>query len=171
MSACTCYAMIGHASREGEGLRVGHTVRLVEGGRPAWKIELPVDGEKMRELMWVPSLEHTIDDLVVMMGIHVIKTPKLLELAKSVTEIDLMADVVEVYTIPADERNALYSAAQEVDGSFKMGLVVFDGCMLEQGRRLESVGNYVFDVEICRSTFQRIRTAWNPEGSTHGTLC
>lgn len=171
MSACTSYAMIGHASREGEGLRVGHTVRLIEGSRPAWKIELPVGDAKPRELMWIPSLEHTIDDLVIMMGLHIVETPALIELAKTVTEVDLMADTVEVYSIPADVRRSLYSTAREVDGNFKLGLTVFNGSMLEQGQRLEAVGNYAFDVEICRSMFQRIRTAWNPEGSTHGTLC
>jgi hypothetical protein len=170
MSACTCYAMIGHASREGEGLRVGNTIRLVEGSRPAWKVELPIEGGKPRELMWIPSLENTFDDLVVMIGLHIIATPALLELAKSVTEIDLMADYVEVYSIPTAVREQLYAAAQEVDGSFKLGLIVFDSCILEQGCRLEAVGNYSFDVEICRSTFRRLRTAWNPKGTTHGSL-
>lgn len=170
MSACTCYAMIGHASREGEGLRVGHTIRLVEGDRPAWKVELPVEGKKPRELMWIPSLEHTFEDLVVMMGLHLVKHQGLFELAQAATEVDLMADYVEVYAIPVEVREKLYAAAREVDGNFKMGLVVFSGCILEQSRRLEAVRNYAFDVEICRSTFRRLRTAWNPKGTTHGSL-
>jgi len=163
--------MIGHASREGEGLRVGHTIRLVEGDRPAWKVELPVEGKPPRELMWIPSLEHTLDDLVVMMGLHLVKHQGLLELAQVATDVDLMADYVEVYTIPLDVREKLYAAAREVDGNFKMALVIFNSCILEQGRRLETVSNYSFDVEICRSTYRRLRTAWTPGGSSHGTPC
>lgn len=172
MSACTCYAMIGRASREGEGLRATHTIRLIEGSQPAWKLEIPAlleEGKPAREIMWIPSLEHMFEDLIVMFGIHLIKTPELLDVAAE-AGVDLMGNRVTINGLPDELRKALYAAARAVDGDFKLALMIFEGSHLYRPRALSVLKEFVMDVEICRMTYKRVRTAWSDSVCEEGAL-
>jgi len=145
---------------------------LIEGSQPAWKLEIPAlleEGQPAREIMWIPSLEHLLEDLIVMFGLHVIKTPELLEVVAG-AGVDLLGKTVTVNNLSAELRKALYAAARAVDGDFKLGLMVFEGSYLYRHGALTVLKEFVFDVEICRMVYKRVRTAWSDNVCEDGML-
>jgi len=175
MAAITALAHIGFPHANDGGLRPEYLIQLSEGDRPAWVLDVAGvlrkdDGaiKFERSIIWIPTLERMADDLLVMVGAHILHDAELLELFETCL-IDPSTNQLGLYSIPAELREAMYTRCREYEGSWKLALTVFEGSSLQ--RTLSSLASYKCQLEVCRSTYVRMYDRWD-EGKTkvHGSL-
>jgi hypothetical protein len=169
MAAITALAHLGFAHPNDGGLRPEYLFQLSEGSRPAWLLE-PAgvlrqgDGPitLQEPLVWIPTLEHMVDDLFVMIGVHILRDEPILELIRD-HGIDPFVSRQELYSLPAELRVALYARCRAYEGNWKLALTVYDGSCLE--KTLSGLSAYRCQLEVCCSSYLRYYDRWD-EGKT-----
>ena len=164
MAATTAYAHIGHPHPNDGGLRADYLVTLTEGDRPGLVLgSAGHQADSYQELkfetpvVWIPTVDHMLDDLVVLVAARVLQQQELLDFAKQ-AGIDLHAPRIECYGIPAKTRSEFYRLVKSVNGAWKLGLTVFEGSSLMS--QLGHLKDYEFQVEVCSSCFLRYHDRW-----------
>jgi hypothetical protein len=109
-------------------------------------------------LVWIPTLEHMAEDLLVMIGVHVIRDREMHEMIQDHGH-DPLGNRIEMYRLNSDLREALYERALLYEGGWKLALTVFAGSHLEH--RLQKLNEYRFQLEVCISSFARHYDRWN----------
>lgn len=169
MAAITAYAFLGHPQPNDGGLSADYMAQLSEGSRPAWILDMAPGAVEADDLLpvvlakpviWIPTLEHMLEDLVLLLCIHILEGAEA-DAVRACAErhgLDLKKERVECYSIPEPVRNELYRLTRELDGGWKLGLTLFDGSHLNG--RLDALAEYQFQAEVCLSTFHRYRNRW-----------
>jgi hypothetical protein len=169
MAAVTAQILIGNPHRNDGGLRAIDKIEVSEGGRPALNLSVRGSGEDRmmrRTFTWIPSLEHAMDDAILMIAIHVMKVPEILELVNQINP-GLTGSRVEIYEdISSEDRERLYRACQELEGLPKIIATIYRGSLLK--RSASNLKHYKMDAEICVSVFCREYSHWTQEVHVYG---
>jgi len=169
MASITALAHLGFAHPNDGGLRPEYLFQLSEGDRPGWVLDpafvFRQDEQRLklkRPLVWIPTLEHMAEDLLVMIGVHILRDEPLLDLMRG-CGIGPFTTQLELYSVPTEVRDALYARCQVYEGRWKLALSVLDGSSLHHA--LSSLSKYKFQLEVCRSSFVRYVDRWD-DGKT-----
>lgn len=115
MATCTAFLMVGHGHPHDGGLAGPVAMlRLSENSRPSWR----VDGDAA---VWIPTLDHTLEDGLLMAGLFVVRHPPLLELANRL--VPDWRHHIELYGVSEADRAALRQQAQNGSGAWGVKVV------------------------------------------------
>lgn len=126
-------------------------IYLAENSRPSFLLNamsMHQDGEMdFEQVVWVPTLENTLEDALLMIAICIHKDKTFIDMAETYFE---LSNKVECYEISQEGREALYSLLENYEFKGYIIVSVFDGSLLSS--QVERLNNYHIDGEICLST-------------------
>lgn len=201
MGSYTAQILIGSPHPNMGGITPTHVLYLAENGRPSWSV-MPAgpayiygnapggseaasadgdNGDKTGPPVWIPSLDHMLEDALLMVGVYILKDKQLTELiyearGKIAEQTALeygkpspqRDDFLELgYLSPAD-RAPLYERCRAMNHRYKAVVTVFEGSSLRG--HVGALMNYSMDVEVCLPGFSRWYSAWRRETLTRGSL-
>jgi hypothetical protein len=169
MAAVTAQILIGNPHSNDGGLRAIDKIEVSEGGRPALTLSVRGRGEDRmmwHTFTWIPSLEHAMDDAILMIAIHVMKIPEILKLVNQINPA-LTGRRVGVYEdISIEDRARLYRACRELEDLPKIIVTIYRGSFLKQS--VSNLKHYKMDAEICVSVFCREYSNWTQKVHVYG---
>ena len=80
MTSMTAHLLVSTEDRE-QGFFPSHQLCLYEGPLPLWRLTAIDATPEAALAVWVPTVEHTLADALLMVGLHVVRDANLLELA------------------------------------------------------------------------------------------
>ena len=122
----TAFILVGSHPHTTYGLpNPGYILMLYENDAPAWEL-VPLYPELEKNIkdgiIWIASIEHMLEDALVMIGLYIARNKELRELAYSIIGRPLEKRV-EVYSL-GDEMDKLREVARRVLQRHDIGLVV-----------------------------------------------
>lgn len=172
MGSFTAQILIGGAHQNHDGIIPSHVLFLSENSRPALILEkLQTENDKKSAkggLVWIPTLENMLDDAILMIAMHVLKDPEIIELAGSFSN-NLAKGDCELYEeLSAEQLGKLYKSCRKLKDFPKLVISVFTGSSLNN--RLKSIEKYKMDVEVCTVKFSRLYSQWTGKSAVTGEL-
>ena len=172
MGTLTAQILAGEGHPNDGGINPSYSLFLSENSRPAW-ILVPQDiREKSRQPIakrtWIPTVEHMLEDALVMIAVHVSKNTAMREL---VTEfgVDPDSSRMEMYSAFDDaQRGQLYAKCMELRDLPKLIVSVFRRSTIE--RQLSVLEKYQMDVEVCVPRYSRLHSQWTEGAVIDGSL-
>jgi hypothetical protein len=138
---------------------------LSENSRPAWVL---MPESQTDSIVWIPTVEHMLDDGLQMAGLLAVRDERLRQLAEGAFR-NPFTGRVEIYDdVPEERRQALYAACRQLSPGVKVVLTVLHGSSLLA--QLPVLGEYGFDVEVCCPVYRRETSAWVGKTVVEGTL-
>jgi len=154
MGTLTAQILVGSAHLYHGGINPSHIIYLSENDRPAWilvneHIFSKKTGEK---ITWIPTLEHTLEDALLMIAIYAVKDSRICEMAKKFFGCGINHKL-ELYkdTKPQD-REQLYQKCREIDFigyGCKIVITILKGSSLQNA--VDILKSYKIEAEICSS--------------------
>lgn len=171
MSTVTAQMLVGTAHPNHGGINPTHALYLAENSRPVWTLvgtNLRRGGRgRMREFIWIPTTENMLEDGLVMVGVHVLKDPQIVQLAERFGLLE--KSTVEVYRdLGVDTRELLYEASRQVQARYKVILTVLDGSSI--AKQLPVLERHAMDIEVCVPQFLRAYSSWSDTTDASGSL-
>lgn len=173
MATMTAQILVGAPHPNDGGINPSHYLFLSENSRPAWilvnqNIQAREQGQKPVRIIWIPTVEHMLEDALVMVAIHVMGKPVVLDLAREMTP-KLTSDWVELYDdLDEEQREALYRLCRGLVGYPKLILSVFRWSYI--AKQLPVLEQYGMDVEVCTVNYFRLSSVWKGYTETGGSL-
>ncbi len=172
MGSYTAQILIGEPHPNHDGIIPSHVLFLSENSRPALILErLPAENNKKSEkggVVWIPTLENMLDDAILMIAVHVLKNPEIIELATSFSK-NLAGGGCEMYSdLTEEQRSRIYKACRKLKEFPKLVISVFFGSSLSA--KLAALEKYQMDVEVCTLTFSRLFSHWSGKSTVTGKL-
>lgn len=124
-----------------------------------------VDIEKT---VWIPTIEHALEDGLLMVALHVLKDGEITNLAekyfgnKGVDRAELYKDVSEA------QLAELHGKTRAVQGDCKVVITTFRDSVLEQ--QLTVLKHYKMDLEACVPVYSRAYSGWRGGMNIEGSL-
>lgn len=154
MATITAYALLGKAHPAHGGLEETHLIRLSEDSRPClhlYRIDRDRDGSLLGERIgkWVPTADHTLEDLLLMVAVLVEEDAELTAALKrglpdgNIRTIHALSDAGDI------RRNKLYAAMRARRWRKKLVLTVLRGSTIE--RQLDRLRMLSLKCEVCVS--------------------
>ena len=171
MASFTASILIGHSHPNQGGINPTHCLFLSENSRPAL-ILLYIGDEKKDEsrITWIPTLEHLLEDALLMISVHVLKAENLLKEFNLISK-GAKPGYLELYGMEESSRLRLHEINQEYLADYnnlKIAVTVFDSSTLE--RHLPKLKDYSMDIEVCRSSYLREYSTWQDKVYRKGSL-
>lgn len=159
MATVTAHALVGTADAHHGGVLPSHQLLLWENDWPLYML-IPVPMTEGQVIVrWVPTLEHMLEDGLLLLAIHVLGSPALLELAGMSEARGRAGKTLEVYDRWDKATHAeLLAACRKLDGFPKLVLTLLQGCFLN--KQIDVLKDYRMDVEICCPVYARDSSAW-----------
>jgi len=172
LATLTAQIIVGRAHPNDGGINPTHQLFFSENDRPAW-ILMPenVFGRGSAELdrtVWIPTVEHTLEDGLLMIALHVLKDKTIVNLTeeyfgnKGIDRAELYKDINKSHLAELREKT------RSVQGDYKMVITTFRDSLLEQ--QLTVLKHYKMDVEICVPVYSRAYSRWNNRTRIEGSL-
>jgi hypothetical protein len=135
MATLTAQVLVGSAHPNHGGIEPTHYIFLSENSRPAWLLlHQNIFKEASDDVIatWIPTVENMLEDLLVMIAIHICQDRQVIELAKSFcTKIE--SDRIELYSdFEASQRQQLYQKCRNITDFPKIIISVFSGSTIER---------------------------------------
>jgi hypothetical protein len=150
MATLTAQILVGQSHPNHGGIIPTHQLFLSENSRPAWLLNEIDSGKTIAR--WIPTLEHMLEDGIVMILRHVPNVQ-----ATDLTAADLPTDL-ELYEISDSKRQRMYDGLRSCQIGCKLILTVFSGSSLEQHLRV--LKEISVAVEVCTGVFKREHSPW-----------
>jgi hypothetical protein len=173
MSVFTAQILIGSAHPYDSGISdISHSLFLSESDRPAWILS-PTDPfcehkQTSSTITWIPTLENTLEDALVMIGLYVLKDQKLCDLASHFLN-HPNKDFIELYNdISPEGLRELYKQTRLIEGNHKIMLSVFHSSTIL--KQLSVLKQYQNAIEVCRSIYTKEYSPWSNKFLTTGNL-
>lgn len=172
MGAITAQILVGSPHPNHGGINPTHFLFLTENDRPAWILvteNVFKEGRTdVQRVIWIPTVENMLEDAMLMIAIHVSKSPEMIELAKSFNSAIEM-DHVQLYSVLEEfQREQLYLKCRSISDFPKVVVSVLRGSTID--KQLTAMEQYKMDVEICRVGYSRLYSAWANETKIEGSL-
>lgn len=158
MASFTGQMLVGSADRFHGGIIPTHFLFLSENHRPAWVL-VPenVDSKNNAEkITWIPTVEHMIEDALLMIAIHVVKDQGIRELAGTISQ-KLESDWVELYDdIDEQDREELYQKCRAIDFMHyecKVVVTILKGSSIQDAASV--LESYRIEAEVCPSNYSK----------------
>jgi hypothetical protein len=136
MGTFTAQLLVGQGhTYDGGIINVSHTLYLSENSIPVWslvessvsELEPRQQGERM---VWIPTVEGMLEDALLMVGLYVLKDPKLVELANFNKSTDRKA--ISLYDdISPVHLQEMYKLSRNINHGHKIILSVFEGSTIK----------------------------------------
>lgn len=155
MGTFTAPLLVGHAHPyEGGIYGITHTLHLSENGRPVWILQTAGDVIK-NQITWIPTLEHMLEDALLMIGIYVFKDEALCKMKKCYFS-NKQKNYVELYDdIESTHLSEMRARSHELSSDSKIMISIFDGSTIQN--QLPVIKTYDYDFEVCLSeSLQRV---------------
>ncbi len=167
ISSNSAQIIVGMAHKNSGGIIFDKMIWLSENGRPA----LILKESEGKERIWIPTLENTIEDALLMIAIFVVKDEEELETLKEINDVtaDEHVEIYEAFT--EDQRNRLYLANRKALGKYndlKIVLTVLDGSSFRN--QLPVLEHYDINMEVCLSVYSRTYSEWQEKVVVNGSL-
>jgi len=174
MSVVTAQILVGGTHPNHSGIIPTQVIYLSENSRPSLIMleeDLSLSTKKRDSFVWIPTVEFMIDDIMLMIGILVLKDEKLKIISKNyLSERNL--NRIELYEdIGAKNLKELYTVNKEIIQNFKNLKVVFS--IFKEStlnNKLPDLKDYNINIEVCTSKFLRFYSDWSKKIVTEGSL-
>lgn len=172
MATMTAQILVGMPHPNHGGINPTHYLFLSENSRPAWQLIAhtinPVGNGPGNRLIWIPTLEHMLEDAFLMIAIHVVQNHAIVALAEGFNP-NAQADGLELYeAFTESQREKLYATCRGVTEYPKVIISAFRGSHILG--QLQTVQQYQMDVEVCPVRYSRLHNQWDQEVQIDGTL-
>lgn len=155
MGTFTAQILVGQKhSYEGGIMNISHMLYLSENSRPAW-ILTPLHAVTEKEpiqpkrITWIPTVEHMLEDGLLMIALYVVKDRELLKLATEFIK-NANKDFIELYQdVKPENLQKLYKEAKMIMSSHKIIVSVFEGASITN--QLSILKDFQNDIEVCKS--------------------
>ena len=104
------------------------------------------DADDFDQVIWVPTLENTLEGALLMIAIYLHKDQTIIKTAEKYIEI---SNKVECYDIPEDGRKELYGLLKNYGFKDYIIFSIFEGSLLSN--QIDRLSNYEVDGEVCLS--------------------
>lgn len=201
MASFTAQILIGSSHPNMGGISPTHVLYLSENGRPSWMLmpaapafvygeargffeAAPAGGGKrgrIRPPVWIPSLDHMLEDALLMVGVYVLKDGELTELIREARRqiseqmtlehgkpVHQEEDFLELAYLSAAQRAPLYERCRALNHRYKAAVTVFGGSSLRG--HVAALTNYSMDAEVCLTGFSRHYSPWSRDTIIRGSL-
>jgi hypothetical protein len=152
MATTTAFIFVGTAHRNDSGLIPRFLIQFTENSRPALILKNLLNQEE--DKVMIPTLESTLDDVMLMIAVHVLDE---LKLPKSIVD-DSRTSMYDLFN--KDERISYYQMAREIVA--KAGIkVVFN--ILSESHLLtlaDKVTDLPNDVELTLPNYKKEYSSW-----------
>jgi len=141
-------------------------INLSENSRPALVLK-----EEDKERVWIPTLENTIEDALLMVAYFVVKDEEALDALKSIKDVTGEEHLEMYETFTDEQREKLYMANRKALGKYedlKIVVTVLEGSLFK--KQLPVLEHYDFDMEVCLSIYSRTYSRWRDEVIVTGSL-
>ncbi|RLI75424.1 hypothetical protein DRP04_13490 [Archaeoglobales archaeon] len=166
MGSANAFIMVGRPDPLHNGIYPTHCLILHENDKPWWVLtpifRFPDEckPENCKIIVWIPTVEHMLEDALLMIGIYVLKDKELVSLAmrffknKEENRIWLYNDI--------DRKNLkkLREVCKRILPRYNVKIVVaitLDSTIL---RQVEVLKEYEVECEVCIARFRRDRDYW-----------
>jgi len=170
MSTVTAQILIGHPHLYHGGIGPTHYLFLLENSRPVWILvnENISRFTRLRKIRWIPTIEHMLEDALLMIGVHLIKNKELMDMAMSFNP-DYKKPMIELYSTFSDEQlNKLYKKCREIKNFPKIVVVALNESAIKS--QLDILEKYKMDVDVCVPIYSRSFSEWTKETEIKGSL-
>ena len=168
MGSYTAHLFVGGSHQNHGGITAQKILYLSENSRPGLVIEGEKDGD---EKVWIPTLENTIEDALLMISVYFLNDSKVMDRLKKLFDLNSESHVelYEVFTL--EQRADLYALNREVLKNYrglKVVLTILDGSLFRG--QISTLKNYEIDMEVCLSVYSRSYSEWSGEVVVNGNL-
>lgn len=170
MGTFTAQILVGIGHPYHDGIEPSHRLYLSENSRPSWILVPDSLGgvSSGSKVTWIPTLENTLEDALLMIGIHVVKDPDLVEMASHFIGSQENNWVVVNEDIDPLHLDMLYQRCRSLENTFKLVVTVFRGSSVEE--QLKVLKDYKMDVEVCLPNYVRLYSQWLEQTRIEGEL-
>lgn len=165
MASITAIMLVGSEDFYHGGLCPSHELSLWENDRPVW--ELRKMGEAKPSARWIPTVDHMLEDGIVMACLLGLENPSVQAEALNFTR-DFDSRATLLHDIAALDLASTRAACREVDPSHKLVLTILRSSSLL--RQVKVLREYEMSVEVCVTQYARIYSAWGKECKEYGQL-
>ena len=160
MATTTALIFIGHAHQNHSGINPTHFIQFTENDRPALILR-DIEGKNER-IVIIPTLENTIDDIYLLIGIYILNQ------IKPSKKIDNFERISLYEILSESERLSLYKETLLLLSSKKIKVVfnILDGSHLL--KNIDQVKKYPNDFEVTIPAFKKEYSAWSNKIETKG---
>lgn len=171
MGTYTAQIIVGTGHPNHDGIAPSHYLYLAESSRPAWVLVPDNSGGSQTvetKVTWIPTLENTLEDALLMIAIHVVKDEGIIRAAQEYFSSKENNWVVVYEDVSPEQRKQLYQMCRELENTFKLVLTVLRGSMLAD--QLKVLEQYRMDVEVCTPSYVRLYSRWLEQTRLEGEL-
>ncbi len=172
MASLTAQILIGDPHPNHDGIIPTHFLFLSENDRPAWILVgqnvLDEESTERHKKVWIPTLEDTLEDAILMIAVQVVKEPAVIEQAKAFDDriewerVELYSDMTET------QRRHLHTTCRSLTRFPKLVVSAFQGSLIQS--QLPVLREYAMDVEVCPVSYARLSSSWTSETREWGSL-
>ncbi|MGP3560652.1 hypothetical protein [Geobacillus sp. BK01] len=171
MATLTAQLLIGKGHPYHGGINPTHYLFLSENSVPAW-ILVPENLFSSKQLkpfkkkVWIPTLEHMLEDGLLMAAYYVLNDPVIQEKASPFVEAKEGRSFQLYKDIGMNSLRELHALCRQIDTDYKVAFTIFDDSSLNS--HLDVLKQYKMDVEICLSCYHRYWNVWTNRTEERG---
>jgi hypothetical protein len=166
MSTMTAQFLIGDAHPYDGGINPTHSLFLSENSIP--RLILSSLDSSEEKIVWLPTLEHMLEDILLMISLHVWKDEELTRMAEQFFRKNNNKNILLYEDIEAKALEMMRERVRQFEGSGKLTISVFRGSSILN--QLPILQNYQMDVEVCVPSFVREYSVWSNQTQSMGSL-
>jgi hypothetical protein len=172
MSSTTALILVGSSDPYHGGICPDRQAYLTENDRPAWTFDAMIRGDGAAPasdpVVWIPTIESILEDGILMVAIHAIRDPGIIDCArrsfggKDLTRVELNRD------ISGKKLAELHEACRAWKGDAKLAVIAFEDSSIR--KELKVLGGYLLDMVVCTPVYCRQSSPWSGERIVRGSL-
>jgi hypothetical protein len=166
MSTMTAQLLIGEAHPYDGGINPTHSIFLSENSVPRFILSSLQSSED--KVIWLPTVEHMLEDALLMVALHVWKDEKLLQMAKQFFRKNKTNHILLYEDIDAKALELMRERTRQLDGYGKITISVFRGSTVHN--QVAVLKGYRMDVEVCMPIYVREYSVWTKQTESIGSL-
>lgn len=169
MAAVTAIIFVGNAHPSRGGIRPVDTIEFSEGGSPCFEFPAENDRKLRERLILIPTLENTIDDVLLFISYYLLKHSEIILAVDKVYGSAINGGRIEMYTDFTEvQRQGLYEKVMSLQDLPKVAICLFDSSHLK--RTIHHLEKYSLECDVCVSVFSRRYSAWTGGLDSRGKL-
>lgn len=172
MGTITAQILVGEAHPNHGGIYPTHVLYLSEDSKPAWILEthniLVEPVSKQKPIIWIPTLEHMLEDALLMVSCYVAKHPQIYALVQEKKDHAKDSSLQLYQMFEKEELAHLHAINQNISSRLKLIVNVFEGSTIR--KQLNILEKYGMEVEVLVPTFSRLFSRWSNQWITTGSL-
>lgn len=158
MATITAQFLLGENHPNHGGIIPRGQLSFLENDRPVYVFSPFWGAAEDKLIRWVPSIEHTLEDGLLMIAVHVMGAFEIKEITKNTYQNDSGAPF-EVYEhLDEETHQKLLEETRRLPGFPKLVITVLEGSHLLQ--HLSAIKRYSMDVELCFAGYSREKSEW-----------